>query len=285
MAQRFFRNVENLYRGARHFGLIGGDRSDSAANPLPSGRRRNVFNEAGIFGDAQQAELDALQSQTENVNTLEFASGDGVPKTDWRARIRPKNTSIEDNIYFGGNILKPLRDSGGLVFQYTPNLYVGGAANWVPTHGVGQNYPVYTYNNSTPPSLPIVSTFTANTEYEARYMLAVMHWSRSITKSSFGEEDYASGRYGTPPPILQFEYLGEHGFNRVPIVVTGYAYSYPPDVDYVPVMVPGSEKPTFVPVKIELTLNTEVAFTPDKVRSEFSIEKFIRGENYDGGFI
>lgn len=282
MAQRFFRNIENLYRGARHFGLIG-DNGPTKSGGLPpgTGQRRNVFNESGIFEEVREAELAAIQAQTGQQASLGFDET-GIEQFDWRARIRPKN-DINENLYFSGDILAPLRQSGGLVFQYTPDILVSGAANWNATHGVGQNYPVYTYNNSTPPQLPITSTFTANTQDEARYMLAVIHWCRSITKSSFGNDDYAQGRYGTPPPIVLFEYLGTAGFNSVPIVVQSYSYTYPPDVDYVPVKI-GSDI-TYTPVKIQITLNTDVAFTPNTVRNAFSIESFVNGTAYGGGFV
>mgnify|MGYP001554127851 FL=1 len=321
MAQRFFRNIENIYRGARHFGLIGnGDQRQTATKipdyqgELPSAKvdpfdaslrfsgslptvdieaaatrepRNNVFND---FFDQQANEenqrLKALQAQTGSVSSLNFDTGRGIPKQDWRARIRPKNSDVDDNPYFQGKLLAPIRQSGGLVFQYTPDIFVSGTANWNSTHGVGQNYPVWTYNNSTPPSLPIISSFTANTEAEARYMLAVLHWCRGITKSSFGEQDYASNLYGTPPPVLYFEYLGKHGFKQVPVIVSSYSYSYPNNVDYVPVRVGTSDDDiTFLPVKIDVTINMDVAFTPEQVRRDFSIGKFIRGEAYDNGFI
>lgn len=282
MAQRFFRNIENIIRGAQHFGLIGGNQQKTATDTGVQTGGQNVFNESGIFGPAEQAELEALAAQTGTAASLEFTTGDGIPKVDWRARIRPKN-DINSNEYFAGSILEPIRNSGGLVFQYTPSIYVSGAANWNSAQGVGQNYPVWTYNNSTPPSIPIVGTFTANTAAEARYMLAVMHWVRGITKSAFGIDDYSSGKYGTPPPVLVFEYLGEAGFNAVPVIVTSYAYAYAPEVDYVPVDLGGSI--TYVPVKIELTINTEVAHVPSTAREKFSIERFVNGTAYGDGFI
>jgi hypothetical protein len=201
---------------------------------------------------------------------------------------------VNENPYFGvtgdspvtGDLLEPIRQTGGLVFQYTPSILVTGSANWNSTHGVGQNYPVYTYNNSSPPSLPITSSFTANTEAEARYMLAVLHWCRGITKSAFGNQDVASGLYGTPPPVLLFEYLGKNGFNGVPVIVTDYQYTYDQNVDYVPVRVGNSDDDiTFLPVKIDITITLQIALTPSKIRSSFSITDFINGSAYGNGFI
>lgn len=330
MAQRFFRNIENIYRGARHFGLIGnGDQRQTATKipdyqgELPSAKvdpfdaslrfsgslptvdieaaatrepRNNVFND---FFDQQANEenqrLAALQAQSGSVSSLEFDTSRGIPRgipeQDWRARIRPKNSldsnsNLGVNPYFQGKLLEPIRQTGGLVFQYTPSILVTGSANWNSTHGVGQNYPVYTYNNSSPPSLPITSSFTANTEAEARYMLAVLHWCRGITKSAFGNQDVTSGLYGTPPPVLLFEYLGKNGFNGVPVIVTDYQYTYDQNVDYVPVRVGNSDDDiTFLPVKIDITITLQIALTPSKIRNSFSITDFINGSAYGNGFI
>ena len=54
-------------------------------------------------------------------------------------------------------------------------------------------------------------------------------------KSYFGEQAIQDGKYGTPPPVLIFEYLGHHGFNKVPVILSGYSIELNDSVDYIPV--------------------------------------------------
>lgn len=225
--------------------------------------------------------------------------GTGTP-VDWRARLRPKGGAA-DNFWKGGNtliggsgessagddyLLKPLKDSGGLVWQYTPNIFVSGRANYEITDFYGSNYPLVNYTNSTPPQLVVVEDFTANTIAEARYMLAIMHFLKIVTKSFFGDQAVADGMYGTPPPVMLFEYLGDHGFNKVPVVVTDYQYQLGDDVDYVPVKtgVNGDET-TFVPTASNISITLQPSYTPHKLRKKFDLNKFTSGKNYKDGFI
>lgn len=213
---------------------------------------------------------------------------------DWRARLRPKNGG-RDLFWKGADpdltgdvdyLLKPLHDAGGLVWQYTPDILLSGQVNYNQQDFHGQNYPLMTYKNSVPPAIPVTSDFSANTIDEARYLLAVIHFCKVATKSFFGDSAVASGYYGTPPPVLLFEYLGHHGFNRVPVVITSYSITYPSDVDYIPVSSNVLEQEvTYVPTLMNLQLNLSPSYTPHKLRKRFDLQAFASGKNYKDGFI
>lgn len=203
-------------------------------------------------------------------------------EVDWRARLRPKNGG-KDQFWQDGEIMKPLKESNGLVWQYTPSIFVAGRANYNLAEFYGSNYPFVTYTNSTPPSLVVVQDFTANTIKEAKYMLGVMHFLRYATKSFYGDPAVVQQKYGTPPPVLLFEYLGEHGFNKVPVVITDYQYDLNPDVDYVPVKTGGQT--TFVPTITNVSITLQPTYTPHKLRKKFDLEAMASGANYKQGFI
>ena len=126
-------------------------------------------------------------------------------KFDWRARIRPKKGG-EDFAYGTKNakgeekpsILSPLKERGGIVFPYTPNIFLHGQVDYDEHSQHGSNYPFYTYLNSKPPVLPVQGQFTANTLEEAQYLLAIFHFLRSITKGYFGDSAVEQGFYGLP---------------------------------------------------------------------------------------
>jgi hypothetical protein len=75
----------------------------------------------------------------------------------------------------------------------------------------------------------IRGTFTAQDTKEAQYLLAVIHFFRSVTKMFYGQDNQA----GTPPPLVYLSGLGQYQFNNHPCVVTSFGYNLPTDVDYI----------------------------------------------------
>ena len=205
---------------------------------------------------------------------------------DWRARLRPKGAGA-DQIYQADNngLLAPLKRTGGMVWQTTPNIFMSGITEYNEQLLHGMNYPIYTYNATRPPTLPVTADFYANDIYDAQYLLAVWHFLRTITKSYFG--DQTGDKKGTPPPVLIFEYMGDHGFNKVPVVLRDYTIQLPDDVDYIPVVskVDGNDQTTFMPTRMNISVNLMPAPTPKKVREKFNVESFRNGKLYKDGFI
>lgn len=281
MVQRFFRQVEAGIYTARHIGGLLGVNAPRSARDIEAelerrqqGGRNTV---AEVLSKDAAASRRALAQQTAVDGQLVVEPTSKLAASyDWRARLRPKG-GFENNPYWSGPVLAPLRETGGLIFQYTPQIFVNYNAEWNQTHGVGQNYPIFTYSKSSFPQVNVVSDFTANTVAEARYMLAVLHFARVITKAFFGESS-AANRAGQPPPVLEFEYLGEHSsFKRIPVIVTTVSYNLAPDVDYVPVTV--GDDVTYVPTELRgVSYSLQPAYTPDSLRKDFSLEDLVRGE-------
>lgn len=210
---------------------------------------------------------------------------------DWRARLRPK-AGGRDRFYsqITGEkdfLLRPIRESGGLVWPYTPSVTFGGTVEYNQTLLHGMNYPINTFINSRPTDITITGDFTANDVYEARYMLAMLIFMRICTKAYFGDAAVAEGTFGTPPPVMLFEYLGDHGFNKVPVVATNYGITLGDDIDYVPVACgPGNMATvTYVPTKLNLSLTLTPTYTPHKVRTRFNLSDVTSGKAYKNGFI
>ena len=208
---------------------------------------------------------------------------------DWRARLRPKKGG--ESLFYqkttkgdsGDYLLKPIEESGGMVWQYTPNIMMQGQSNYNQAHYQGMNYQIPTFQNSTPPILPVAADFTANDIYEARYLLAIFAFLRICGKGTFGDSAVAAGNYGRPPPVLLFEYMGDHMFNKVPVIVTSYNIQLMEEVDYVPVKV--GDTVTHVPTRTNIMVNLETAYTPQKLRRKFNLDTLTSGESYKDGFI
>lgn len=246
---------------------------------------------ANIFDASIAEQMNALINEANQLDaTRTTQSSTNLEKSyDWRARLRPKEGGA-DQFYadsvdpgFDDYLMRPIKESGGMVWQYTPTIFLSATANYNPATGQGQNYPINTYMNSTPPEIPVQSDWTANDIYEARYLLAVMTFLKVATKSYFGDSAVVEKKYGTPPPVLIFEYLGDHGFNKVPVAITNYNIQLGDDCDYVPVEVNGTV--SYVPTKTNIMVNLTPTYTPHKLRRRFNIEDIANGVAYKEGFI
>lgn len=239
--------------------------------------------------DARISQLIIEAEEMSNVSS-KISTDETLAKSyDWRPRLRPKKGG--ESMFYqkttkgdsGDYLLKPIEESGGMVWQYTPTIMVTGQTNYAQAHMQGMNYQINTFQNSTPPILPISADFTANDIYEARYLLAVFTFLKIAGKGTFGDTAVENGDYGRPPPVLLFEYMGDHAFNKVPVVMTSYTISLPEEVDYVPVKV--GDTVTHVPTRCNTMINIEPTYTPQKIRRKFSLDALTSGEAYKDGFI
>ena len=152
-------------------------------------------------------------------------------KGDWRVRLRL--AAQADYLYqdTSNALLKPLRDSDGIVFPYTPTINTTYAAKYDPYDLVHSNYRGYFYRSSSVSELQIQASFTAQDTFEANYILAVIHFFRSATKMFYGKDQ----QRGTPPPLVYLSGYGEYQFNDHACVISNFQYNLPSDVDYIAV--------------------------------------------------
>lgn len=128
-------------------------------------------------------------------------------------------------------ILSPLAATDGVVFPYTPQVQVQYTANYDQTDITHSNYKIYQYKNSNVDSVSITGDFTAQDTFEANYLLAVIHFFRSVTKMFYGQDE--NPNRGTPPPLCYLYGLGTFQFNNHPLVITSFNYTLPNDCDYI----------------------------------------------------
>ena len=175
------------------------------------------------------------------------------------------------------------------MFPYTPMIQVQHATvNYGSYDLAHTNYDYFAYQKTSSPSATVTGVFGAHTEEEAEYMLAAIHFLRTVTKSNFGASD---PNRGTPPPKLAFSAYGDAMFNRTPVYIRTVAFGLDQDVDYVPVRGanrtsrPGFANATmddmlqnsYVPLVLNLFVDIMVAPNPSKLRDEFNLEEFRKG--------
>jgi hypothetical protein len=148
---------------------------------------------------------------------------------DWRVRLvlaGGANYLYEDD---NNSILKPLQDSNGVIFPYTPQISTSYNASYDETQLTHSNYRGYFYKGSHVGDISITATFTAQDTREAQYLLAVIHFFRSVTKMFYGQD----AQRGTPPPLVYLIGFGEYQFNGHACLVSSFQYNLPSDVDYI----------------------------------------------------
>jgi hypothetical protein len=239
---------------------------------------------------------------------------------DWRVRLMlaPESKYLYNAVDAG--ILTPLKQTGGVIFPYTPLINIIYTANYEASSIVHTNYKVHQYSNSAVDSVTITCDFTAQDTREAIYLLAVIHFFRSVTKMFYGQDQ--NPRAGTPPPLCYIKGMGSYQFAQHPLAITNFTYNLPQDVDYIEVSGPalagltlpanpvsnlrlppgvlpggGPTPPKFVtessvdqllpvtrvPTKMQIQLSAIPIISRGDMASEFSLEGYAAGDKYTRG--
>ena len=163
----------------------------AAANGVDAG---NVDTEVGIV-EAQlyrdeatargQSEVSSGVRQAQAQETNQSLSQQ-VVNTDWRVTLRlaPNATYLYKAADAG--LLQPLKVTNGVIFPYTPTIGTAYKANYDTYDLTHSNYRGYFYKNSYTDAVSLKATFTAQSTADAAYVLAVIHFFRSVTKMFYG---------------------------------------------------------------------------------------------------
>jgi hypothetical protein len=194
-------------------------------NDATGGAGTNV-NQA--LPDNNNPVVPGLTNSAKNQSTL--LTRENLPTSaDWRVRL-----SLAQNATYlykanAPGILKPLANTNGVIFPYTPTIETSYQAKYDPYDLTHSNYRGYFYKNSSVENITVKGTFTAQDTKEAEYLLAVIHFFKSVTKMFYGQDAEA----GTPPPLVYLNGFGKNQFNNHPCVVSNFTYNLPNDVDYI----------------------------------------------------
>lgn len=226
---------------------------------------------------------------------------------DRRARLRPR-TGAEDYVYGDSEstgILSVLRETNGMIWPTTPRISVTQGANYnstQPTHSIAA---YNTFEGTANTTISVSGDFHVGNAIEAYYLMASIHYLRTLTKMDFGR---TSSTRGTPPPVVLFSAYGDFMFNDIPVIVKNTTFEFRDDVDYIQVPISSedtfpywgtlSEKNQFYSVFTEKTdkvwvpqvMNINVLLeqqpTGDYVSKTFNLASYKRGDLLkSGGFI
>ena len=220
------------------------------------------------------------------------SSGSGNPTIRWNGPAKEHNhdwrtkltlSSATKNLLVGSTVLRPLHDTGGIIFPYTPTIFVQHSANFGSSQLTHSNYDHPAFDSHTIGDLTITGQFTANSSAEADYVLAVLHFLRTTTKMFFGQDsDFPPG---TPPPVLRLNGFGDHIFKNIPVVVINFNMEMPGTVDYVRT----TNTLSMIPTSTTIAITVKPVYSRASTSKRFGLKKFasgaLLGSGSEGGFI
>jgi len=207
--------------------------AELAASPYAIQTSSTPNTIVGTPGTLTNINVTNLVQQARQQQTLRNQTQTKAQSTDWRVKLRlAPNSTYLYNDPNGAGILAPLsakQGTDGVIFPYTPAIETAYKANYTSYDLTHSNYRGYFYHNSYIDAVNMRCTFTAQDTNEANYLLAVIHFFRSVTKMFYGQD----AQLGSPPPLVFLSGLGTYQFNEHPCVVSQFNYTLPPDVDYI----------------------------------------------------
>jgi hypothetical protein len=195
--------------------------------PFPQGTPGGT----GLTEEEQRAKDEAAAK----ANAINQATRQSVYKqggsSDWRVRLQlaPTSNYLYNQPDGQRGILNPLFSTNGVIFPYTPQIQTTYQAKYTDYDLVHSNFRGVFYQSSRVDDINIRAEFTAQDTNEANYLLAVIHFFRSVTKMFYGKDT----ERGTPPPLVYLSGLGMDQFYGHPCLVRSFNYSLPNNVDYI----------------------------------------------------
>jgi hypothetical protein len=244
---------------------------------------------------------------------------------DYRAILQAKPGKDKKNLeavygdrYNRDSLLRPIWETNGMLMPYTPMIQVSHAMVDYTQYSLPQtNFDYFAYARRASPTLSITAMYTAQDIEEAKYMLSVIHFLRTVTMSYYGTSNMK--KRGIPPPTLLFSAYGPYMYERVPVLIRNVSFGLEQDVDYVPAAADadafykglankspepamsgldgpdvspagleatGFEKrisQSYVPAVLNIFLDVVYAPVPSTYRDNFDLDKFRDGSYLDGG--
>lgn len=272
--------LSSFAEGARTLGATAAGNIKTAASGLVRNTKsllKSVLPKGGVPSGANGATRATFAGPT--------------PTKDWRVKL-----SLPPGVYQESFILRPLKETNGLVFPYTPSISISHQASYGNVEPLHNNYPFVSYENSKIDKISITADFYCEDGVEAAYWIAAVHYLRSVTKMYYGDKSENSG---APPPLVFLNGYGDYVFPNVPVVVTNFSIELPKDVDYIPAKfqggvlavtdvdsgIIGKDGIGYAPVRSTFTVTVQPAYSRTKVR-KFNLNDFVQGGYInDGNYI
>lgn len=173
-------------------------------------------------------------------------------------------------------LLQPLSTTNGVLFPFQPKVDISFSANYQSQKVLQSNFVFYNYENSEMKSIDLSCDFPVRNVYEGQYVVAAITFLRALTMNFTGN-DNKNGLAGAPPLVVRLLGMGFGGLDYVPVAVTNVTTSYPDNVDFVTIPIPGlNNELTKLPVMMSISVSCVPMFSRT-FASQFSALDFSSG--------
>jgi len=190
------------------------------------------YANGGVMSAIRSIDLPAAGEAVGDVLSAVASFGGDANSNDWRVRMSLPTWPAFRN----SPVLAPLKDAGGLIFPYTPQITMTSKASYTSIPITHSNYAFKAFQNSEPGEIQITAPMNVEDPTQGLYWVAAVHYLRSLTKMFTGSDPKA----GNPPPIVFLNGYGNYVFKNVPVVVTSFTTTLDSTCDYIGVNVVGS---------------------------------------------
>lgn len=256
---------------------------ENRATSLATNFANNALNAA--LGSGAAGILKSLLNGPSSMPTAKTSTAAKVSGStdDWRVRLSLPAVFANDET------MKPIIETNGLVFPYTPTILIQHTANYDAMQPIHSNYPFPQYTNSQIEDIVITGDFFCENAKDAQYWASMLHYLRSVTKMFYGQSSNA----GAPPPVVHLNGYGDFVFPNVPVVVKNFTVDLPADVDYIKTQIDGEVSVStttsvsgfnegWAPVQSQVSVTVGPIYSRAKT-SQFSLDDFVRGEYLGAG--
>jgi hypothetical protein len=162
-------------------------------------------------------------------------------------------------------LLNILQSTNGVIFPLQPIVNIQYSAQYEEQSLTHSNFSYWSYKNSSIKPIDLIGEFPIKTPYDGQYVLAALHFLRSLTFMFTGwDAPYA----GAPPMVVSLSGMGFGGLDNIPVVISNVTTTYPDNVDYVSIAIPGLQNEI---IKLPTQMSIAVSCIPVFSRSFASL--------------
>jgi hypothetical protein len=180
-----------------------------------------------LFRDIK-GKLSKSPSKKDNFDPFEvFVKVSGSDASDWRVKLTTNFEALAGDD-LSDHPFEKLKQTGGMVFPFTPSITMTHKANYTVTDPTHNNFSYQGYKNSSVEDITITCDFPVNTYSDGQYWIAATTFLKAATKMFYGQ----STPQGNPPIVCYLSGYGPYIFNGIPVVVKSYQVELKDNVTY-----------------------------------------------------
>ena len=197
---------------------------------------------------------------------------------DHRVRIKVPSSYITP--YTNGGVHAAIKNLGGIIFPYTPQITTEHKADYTNSNQMHSNYSQHFYQRSSVGSISITGKFTVQSAEDAEIYLSTIQLLRVLTKMQANGDPYA----GSPPPVCRLYAYGTYMMDNVPVAITSFRNDLPDNVDYFSLPSNSIFKDTAVPTVSTITINLLPMYSRAEQQA-FTVTGWVNGELNGKGYL